>query len=230
MRGLLLSMVVFVGCEAGTGGELVSTRFEVEVAPLDDPRLTLVEGHVSLAPLYANELAAPVVHPLRRVSTWLWPSAWAHGGHDFFSGGQVVSEWLRPTVVSLAPGRTLLGESRSIAGPVRSATLHLVPLSELSEATLTLRGLLHRDGEPSRPWALTLTLPGTFEDRRVDFITADGTLAEGATVVLEVKPSAWFDGARFEEAQLDPLPPDSQTARAVMINLKRAGSWRVRVE
>jgi hypothetical protein len=237
--GLALALAAaLAGCESGTGGALVSVVWGVRVVgglevPLDGGgTLTLSTARLSVGPLYGFERSPPQApNVLDRVLGLFVGVAHAHAGDDFFAGGVVVAEWLEPRVVDLTVPSHTLGPMPAQAGPLRSATLHLLPHRDLDDATLRLEGLVTREGAATpAPFSLALDLSGSFEDRRVDFVEASGTLTEGARVFLEANPRAWFAGARFEEAALQPLDPQGQSASSVRINLRRARTWRVVVD
>jgi hypothetical protein len=157
------------------------------------------------------------------------PTAHAHPGHDFFSGGRVMSEWLEPRVLDLLQPRHELGQVPAIAGAARSMSVHLLRDEENANQALRLAGTVTRVGV-ARPFSLEVALPGAFDDQRVDFVPIDCQFDERRAFVIEVDPAAWFRGARFEEASLSPLAADTQTGRALQVNLRRFAAWGGRVE
>jgi hypothetical protein len=229
-------LVGLAACEAGTGGKLttVDVRLEVVSMPtvtLDDgATVTLERATLSFGPLYVFESPPPTARPWwRRASELVVPSAHAHPGHDFFSGGRVMTEWIEPKVVDLLTSRHDLGRVPAIAGTARSMSVHLLRDDENGQQALRLAGTMTRAGV-TRPFTLDATLPGGFDDQRVDFVPVEWELDEGRAVVVVVDPRAWFRGARFEEATLEPIAADSQTGRALQVNLRRFAAWSGRTE
>lgn len=226
-----------LGCEAGTGGALVSTEWGVRVVgglqfSLEGGgTVSLQTARLSVGPLYGFERPAPQASNLLQKLQGLFIGVAHAHADDFFAGGVVVAEWLEPTTIDLTVSSHTLGRMPAQAGALRSATLHLLPHKDLGDATVQIEGLVTPAGasQPA-PFSLALSLSGTFEDRRVDFVEARGTLREGARIVLEVNPSAWFAGVRLEEANLLPVDPLGQSATAVRLNLRRAGGWRLVAE
>jgi hypothetical protein len=232
----LLTFVSLTACDAGTGGKLTSVVVELEVA--SEPRFTLEDGaavaltqaSLSFGPLYVFESPPPTARPWwRRAGDALVSTAHAHPGHDFFSGGRVMTEWIEPRVIDLTRLRHELGTVPAIAGEARSMSVHLLRDAENGNHALRLAGSVTR-GAVTRPFSLEVALPGGFEDQRVDFVPVEWTLDEGRAVIVVVDPRAWFRGARFEESTLEPLALDSQTGRAVQVNLRRFAAWSGRTE
>lgn len=229
MRFVCALTVLLLGCEAGTGGKLTSIELGLRssadpLVPLEDGSLTLTRATLSFGPLYVMEAQPPGASLWERASQLLIPTAAAHPGHDFFAGGRVMTEWLQPVVVDLLTTTRALGRSPAIAGSARSMSIHLLRDAENGGQALRLAGTLQRR-DVRRPFSVEVSLPGGFDDQRVDFVAIDCELDEGRELVVSVDPRTWFRGARFEEAELDPLPPDSQTTRAVQLNLRRFAAW-----
>jgi len=232
MARLVFSLVslVLVGCDAGT----IDVRLEVaSEAPLsldDGATLELSRAALSFGPLYVFEAPPPTARAWwRRASEALIPSAHAHAGHDFFSGGRVMTEWIEPRVLDLTTRRHELGRVPAIVGSARSMSVHLLRDAENGNQALRLKGTLSRGGV-TRPFSLDVALPGGFDDQRVDFVPVECELDDGRAVVVVVDPKAWFRGARFEEPTLEPIAADSQTGRAVQVNLRRFAAWKGRTE
>lgn len=231
LKTLFISMLSLVACDAGTGGQLTTVSFALEVAKR--PVITLDDGatlEVSLAalsfgPVYLYESPPPTTSWWRQANDLLVSTAHAHAGHDFFAGGRVLTEWLEPRVIDLTTSRHPLGRVSAIAGPARSMSIHLLRDRGNDDRALRLAGTVTRAGV-AKPFALSVTLPGGFDDQRVDFVPVEVELSEGAEVLVVVDPAVWFRGARFEEDNLQPIPADSQTGRAVQINVRRFAAWR----
>lgn len=224
-----LTLLVMLGCEAGTGGKLTTVELGLRSAgdpmiPLDDGSVTLTRATLSFGPLYVMEAQPPGASLWDRAMELLVPAAHAHPGHDFFSGGRVMTEWLEPVVIDLLAPNHALGRSPAIAGPARSMSIHLLRDDENGGQALRLSGT-HERGGVRRPFSMDVSLPGGFDDQRVDFVAIDCELDEGRQLIVSVDPRTWFRGARFEETATDPLPADSQTVRAVQLNLRRFAAW-----
>jgi hypothetical protein len=227
---LVIAMWSLVGCDAGTGGQLTTVSFALEVA--NRPVITLDDGatvelsraSLSFGPVYVYESPPPAMSWWRRASDLVMSTAHAHAGHDFFAGGRVMTEWIQPRVLDLTTSRHELGRVSAIAGAARSMSIHLLRDEDNDGRALRLAGTVSRAGV-ARPFQLEVALPGGFDDQRVDFVPVDLELNEGAEVLVVVDPAVWFRGARFEEDSLEPVVPDSQTGRAVQINVRRFAAW-----
>lgn len=235
IRPFLLGAVL-VACEPGTGGKLTTVSFELEVAsPLsasleDGALIELSSALLSFGPVYVFEAPPPTARSWwRTASEALVSSASAHPGHDFFSGGRVMTEWLEPRVLELSAPRHQLGRVPAIAGPARSMAVHLLRDADNANNALRIAGTLTRDGL-ARPFSLDIALAGAFDDQRVDFVPVELLLDEDRVVTVVVEPRAWFRGARFEETVLEPIDPRSQTGLAVQINLRRFSAFGARTE
>jgi hypothetical protein len=230
LRILLMVVLSLVACDAGTGGQLTTVSFALEVAnrnviTLDDgATLELSRASLSFGPLYVFERPPPAMSWWRRASELVVGTAHAHQGHDFFAGGRVLTEWIQPRVLDLTTSRHPLGQASAIAGTARSMSIHLLRDKDNDDRALRLAGTLTRGGV-AKPFQLEVSLPGGFDDQRVDFVPIDLELAEGAEVILVVDPAVWFRGARFEEESLEPIVADSQSGRAVQINVRRFAAW-----
>ncbi|MDX2015925.1 MAG: hypothetical protein SFW67_37370 [Myxococcaceae bacterium] len=238
MRRLACSLVfaLLPACEAGTGGKLTSVDFRLEVSSMpgvtldDGAVVTLERATLSFGPLYVFEAPPPTARPWwRRAGELLLPTAHAHPGHDFFSGGRVMTEWIEPKVIDLLAASHTLGRVPALAGAGRSMSVHLLRDDDNGAQALRLSGTVSR-GAITRPFALDVALPGGFDDQRVDFVPIDLSLDEGQAVVVVVDPRAWFRGARFEEDALEPIAAESQTGRALQVNLRRFAAWSGRTE
>ncbi|MCU0695888.1 MAG: hypothetical protein MUC96_05110 [Myxococcaceae bacterium] len=233
---LFFLLSTLMACEAGTGGKLTTVDFRLEVLAM--PQVTLDDGAtvrleratLSFGPLYVFEAPPPTARPWwKRASELVVPTAHAHPGHDFFSGGRVMTEWIEPKVVDLLTASHELGTVPAIAGTARSMSVHLLKDDDNAKQALRLAGTVTR-GDTTRPFTLDAALPGGFDDQRVDFVPVEWTLDEGQAVIVVVDPRAWFRGARFEETTLEPIAADSQTGRAVQVNLRRFAAWGGRTE
>jgi hypothetical protein len=236
MKLQMLSFFVLAACDSGTGGRLTTVAMAVEVREpglitLDDgATIELSRAALSFGPVYVFEQAPPTARRWwQRASDLFISSAFAHAGHDFFSGGRVMTEWITPVVLDLLVPRHDLGEVPAIAGRARSMSVHLLRNEANGGQTLSVSGTWRR-GDVARPFSIAVELTGGFDDQRVDFVPLDWELDEGISAVMAVDPRAWFRGARFEEATLDPIDADSQTARAVQVNLRRFAAWTGRIE
>ncbi len=230
MRHVLFSFVLFTACDgAGTGGRAIELDVEVwperaERIDLGDAQVTLTRAELELTAVYVIDQPPPVTGWLRRLLDLGIASAHAHAGHDFFAGGQVLTEWLSPTTIDLLQPRTVLGRVPGIAGEARAASVLLWPRDG---KTLRLEGLVARAGATA-PFALSVVLEGAPELQRVDFTRAEGTLDDGVVLRLEPSVTQWFTGARFSASDVGELPADSQVVRAVRLNLRRHSTWQVR--
>lgn len=226
------SLVVFslFACEdAGTGGRAIELAVEVRpVVPerivLDDAEVTLTRAQLELTAVYVIDQPPPSARWLRRLLDLSIPSAHAHAGHDFFAGGQVLTEWISPVTVDLLQPRTELGRVPGIAGEARSASVLLWPRDG---RTLWLEGVVMRAGVAS-VFSVGVSLDGARELQRVDFARAEGQLDDGVVLAVEPSPAQWFSGAVFSDADVGELPTDSQVRRALLLNLRRHSTWQVR--
>jgi hypothetical protein len=229
----LLAASLWCGCEPDTGGRLTTIDLSIESAPLtftvDGHEVRLDEARLSFGPLYVFAQPPPQTSRWQRIEQLVWPTAHAHAGHDFFLRGEVVAEWLQPAVIDLTGGRQRLGAMSAIEGPARSFSLYLKSVKPLDSAGLRLAGAVRRQGA-LLPFSVTLAVDRDPTLQRVDFAPVDGVLAGGRTMVLRIQPAAWFRGARFEESPLTDLAPESQTARAIQLNIKRSSAWSALIE
>lgn len=230
MRFVVLLLVLSACDESGTGGRAIELDVEVRpvVADVIAPtgaEVTLTRAELELTAVYVLDQPPPTTSLLRRVLDLGVPSAHAHAGHDFFAGGQVLTEWIHPVKVDLLAASTALGRVPGIAGEARSASVLLWPREG---RTVLLEGVVARGGA-SAAFSVTLALDGAPELQRVDFAHAEGALDDGVTLVIEPSVAQWFSGAVFTDDDVGPLAADSQVARALLLNLRRHTAWQVRV-
>ncbi|MGV3625360.1 MAG: hypothetical protein ACO1OB_31405, partial [Archangium sp.] len=228
MRVLLLCLLLCACDEAGTGGRAVELNVEVRpvvpgVIALEGAEVMLTRAELEFTAVYVIDQPPPTTW-LRRILDLGIPSAHAHAGHDFFAGGQVLTEWIHPVTVDLLQPTTTLGRAPGIAGEARSASVLLWPRDGRS---LFVEGVVTRGGTAS-PFSVSVSLEGAPETQRVDFTRAEGSLDDGVTLVVEPTVAAWFSGAVFSDADVGSLAPESQVARALLLNLPRHTAWQVR--
>jgi hypothetical protein len=237
MGWLLCCAVALAGCSAGTGGAAVNTEWAVRIVGARQVTLenggevTLTRCQLAVGPVYGFGRPPPqTTHFLKRLEGLLISTAYAHPD-DFFAGGPVVAEWLEPRVIELSDEAQVLGPMPGIAGPLRSATLHLLAHPQLEQTALRIEGTVRAAGtSAAEPFTAAVALSGGFEDQRVDFIEAIGTLREGARITLQVSPADWFRGVKLDERARLPLDPNGQSATAIRLNLRKANSWKVVVD
>lgn len=229
MRFVSFLLLLCACDEAGTGGRAVELNVEVRpvqpgVMTLADAEVTLTRAELELTAVYVIDQPPPSVSLLRRLLDLGIPAAHAHAGHDFFAGGQVLTEWIHPVTVDLLQSAITLGRVPGIAGEARSASVLLWPRGGRS---LFVEGVVTRSGRSS-PFFVSVSLDGAPETQRVDFTYAEGALDDDVTLVVEPSVAAWFSGAVFTDADVGELSPHSQVARALQLNLRRHTAWQVR--
>ncbi len=218
-----------VGCVGDTGGArgTFSTVARSALAP-DEARweddgwsVELTEAACAVGPIYL----------------WSGASRLQGGVANDFEHGFLRGEVTEQAAVDLlardmvAGDEVAVGEGRAIAGEARSAELWLAPpegaaADALEGAGFRVAGTAQTaGGEPLR-FAGTLTLDDAlFSDpsttateqrkvRGIPFMAEDGevaVLADGGTVLVEIDPRAWLDGADW--SSLEALPADVDGVR-----------------
>jgi hypothetical protein len=247
---MLLWMIA--GCVRETGGEQVAfSATLVNAADWDGGRWTdgsgwtvqLDTATACLGPVYLWS-----AEPTLDVEGWsaLWSPliSTAHATADHFVAG-----FLRGQVTEQAPFDLLteqtapLGDGVGLAGTVRSAELWLEPPGEGCpyDTTIALSGTA-QSGKTVVPFAAALTFDDDWIDastgnyperlRRMRGLLTDFTLAEGGSLLVEVDPTIWLDGADFAELlKTNPdddgrywITPDTQPGQVLYFRLREVGS------
>lgn len=221
MRFAFFLLLLSACDDAGTGGRAVELNVEVRpvqpgVMTLGDAEVTLTRAELEFTAVYVIDQPPPTVSLLRRILDLGIPAAHAHAGHDFFAGGQVLTEWIHPVTVDLLQPSTVLGRVPGIAGEARSASVLLWPRNGRS---LFIEGVVTKNGVSS-VFSVSVSLDGAPETQRVDFTHAEGELDDDVTLVIEPSIASWFAGANFSDV--------TQVSRALQLNLRRHTAWQVR--
>jgi hypothetical protein len=240
---------------SGTGGRSVTFQMGLRTARAPgetEPgrfttdmgwRVELTEARMLLGPIYLFENPSPLAGTTARLwrglGELLLPTAHAH--ETFFSGGRVLGEWDREVVFDLLAegGAThVLGRSPGIAGVARSFSLLLQPASaavgveaaSLGGRSVVLAGTASRDGQ-ALAFRVGLDFPPPVEMQRVEFVPIEAELDDEGVFIVELRPHAWFSGARFERLDVPGpggpvvIPPESQVHRALFVNVRRHSAF-----
>ena len=237
-------------CASGTEGRIV--RVQVAVAGDSQPgdelgrfetrtgwQVTLDRAELALSAIYAF---APEEDPsaLARAADLLVPVARAHGGHDPLTGKRVRAELVEPVIVDLLQSRPhVLAEVDAEAGSVAALAIDLArpassEASELDGQQVVVSGEARRGDERVR-FAGGVQVPDEATARRVERAVPPQALAEGATLLLGLRASAWLDEAQFDRlmAAADDQPraitQDDQVGRALFVGARSPRALSLRL-
>ena len=207
---------------SGTGGRLVSASISLELeAP--PPEWTNAHGwqvQLEQATLHVQSLWLYEQSPPLVAERWsLIPSAHAHPGHAHFDGGRALAELRQPLTLRWpeAPVRSIQVEA--IEGVARAWSLHL---GQPQGLIAQVRGVASRQGQRV-PFEGLLELASGRRYEEVSGLPLELTLTEGGQARLVVHTLAWFEQARFEEA--DAMAPDSQPHVAWWLALRSSAAF-----
>jgi hypothetical protein len=182
----------------------------------------LTDAHVAMGPVY---VLAPVTTVLREL---VMPVAFAHGGHDDFSGRSVRAEWLEQLAVDLlATERTSLGTADGSAGPAGSVIVDLEPptgsnVTPVHGHHAWIAGTATR-GEEVIAFEGGLDIPDEGLSRRVEGIPASGDFDTDGELTITVHVSSWLDAMHF-----DRLPePASGETRVIASGVQPYTAWYI---
>jgi hypothetical protein len=227
MRSFAAAALLFLAscADSGTGGERVEVDFAMRGVSIDDgpiatttslvdPSWTieLDEAALLVGGVYAYPPLPVVTRLERTLDVLLGPSvARAHGGDDNQAGRRALFESLDAFVVDgLDPSEFRVGAFVAEAGVVATASVVLMPAYGENAGTSAptrggvafVRGTAEQ-GERVVAFEATLSAGSTVLRRRVDAISAVGTLRPSSHIVLSVAPLEWLrevDFAEFERA------------------------------
>lgn len=265
MRRIAIAALGLLGCHAGergTAGHSVQFDVAIEAAPSPGDELGFVtetgwhveldEAIIALGPFYLWEQGSyagatpgdePVDGWLAALGELVVPTAHAHPGDVHFAGGELRGEFLGQLAYDVlrgAPAR--VGRARGIAGDVRSLSVILDPpgASTVGDAALLHGYHAYVIGTATRgrntvPFEGGLTIPAEGIQREVDGIPLEIELDDDGTLVVGVRPRAWFADAHFEQLDTDNaegdrrlITADSQVAAAWYIGARTAAAFYAR--
>lgn len=222
---LLLVFLAAHGC-VGTPGRAITATLEVELLDLDAATSAGWTVEVERAGLLISAVRvrdALTSAAVARLSAFLLPRAFAHGGHGE-NDTTVLASWVGAEVLGFGTTHTLPLEGR--AGTTDRAALVLggtlpAEAAELHGHPFWVEGTATR-GEVTVPFAGGLDLPASETERLVEGIPLAGDLDDDTLVHLGIDLGVFFDSVHFERLAVRPdgiAPIEAETQAAIALRL-----------